>query len=243
MQKLSSVEKFHGVASPQSGDATLHSALMFAALMIGHHFSISAFCWAASASGVCCSRGHVPWRYRRSAGARPGRPKFPHSFRFVGLAFLVKGVVAPELPAAFAVPAAYGDLIAAVLALLALAALRSRFGIPLVWIFNLWGSADLFYAFYQGNASRLVHGFGVTGFERKAVLIRMNTVCALRGDIGPMPSRPREVAAQCVDRSDVNLVLVVGSRRDIPVVPKPRGSLSCGCRDNGAEAHVMFDRW
>jgi hypothetical protein len=27
-----------------------------------------------------------------------------HSFRFVGLAFLVKGVVAPELPAAFAVP-------------------------------------------------------------------------------------------------------------------------------------------
>src|SRR5260370_38064940 len=44
-----------------------------------------------------------------------------HSFRFVGLAFLVKGVVAPELPAAFAVPAAYGDLIAAVLALVALA--------------------------------------------------------------------------------------------------------------------------
>ena len=40
-----------------------------------------------------------------------------HSFRFIGLAFLVKGVVAPELPAAFAVPAAYGDLIAALLAL------------------------------------------------------------------------------------------------------------------------------
>jgi hypothetical protein len=40
-----------------------------------------------------------------------------HSFRFVGLAFLVPGVVAPELPAAFARPAAYGDLIAAALAL------------------------------------------------------------------------------------------------------------------------------
>jgi hypothetical protein len=53
-----------------------------------------------------------------------------HGFRFVGLAFLVKGVVAPELPAAFAMPAAYGDLIAAVLALFALAALRSGFGIP-----------------------------------------------------------------------------------------------------------------
>jgi len=81
-----------------------------------------------------------------------------HSFRFVGLAFLVKGVVAPELPAAFAVPAAYGDLIAAVLALVALAALHSAFGIPLVWVFNLWGTADLLYAFYQGNASGMASG-------------------------------------------------------------------------------------
>jgi len=29
---------------------------MFAALMIGHHFSISALWNAASPSGVCCSR-------------------------------------------------------------------------------------------------------------------------------------------------------------------------------------------
>jgi hypothetical protein len=35
------------------------SALMFAALMIGHHFSISALCCAASASGVCLSRGQI----------------------------------------------------------------------------------------------------------------------------------------------------------------------------------------
>src|SRR5499433_3118410 len=56
-----------------------------------------------------------------------------HSFRFVGLAFMVPGVVSPDLPAAFAKPAAYGDLVAAVLALLALAALPSRLGIVLVW--------------------------------------------------------------------------------------------------------------
>jgi hypothetical protein len=74
-----------------------------------------------------------------------------HSFRFIGLAFLVPGVVSPDLPAAFARPAAYGDLVAVVLALLALAALQSRLGIVLVWVFNLWGSADLLYAFYQGN--------------------------------------------------------------------------------------------
>jgi hypothetical protein len=33
-----------------------------------------------------------------------------HGFRFLGLAFLVPGVVSPELPAAFAQPVAYGDL-------------------------------------------------------------------------------------------------------------------------------------
>ena len=73
-----------------------------------------------------------------------------HSFRFIGLAFLVPGVVSPDLPGAYARPAAYGDLIAALLALLALAGLRSGLGIVLVWVFNLWGSADLLFAFYQG---------------------------------------------------------------------------------------------
>jgi hypothetical protein len=34
----------------------------------------------------------------------------PHTFRFVGLSFLVPGVVSPSLPSAFARPAAYGDL-------------------------------------------------------------------------------------------------------------------------------------
>jgi hypothetical protein len=74
-----------------------------------------------------------------------------HGFRFIGLAFLVPGVVSPDLPEQFARPAAYGDLVAAVLALLALAALRSRLGMGLVWVFNLWGSADLLFAYYQGR--------------------------------------------------------------------------------------------
>lgn len=74
-----------------------------------------------------------------------------HSFRFVGLAFLVPGVVSPDLPPAYALPAAYGDLITAILALLALAFLPSRLGIVLVWVFNSVGSADLLNAFFQGN--------------------------------------------------------------------------------------------
>src|ERR1700743_521046 len=74
-----------------------------------------------------------------------------HSFRFIGLAFLVPGVVSPDLPVAFASAAGYGDLIAALLALLALATLRTSLGPALVWAFNIWGSFDLLDAFYQAG--------------------------------------------------------------------------------------------
>jgi hypothetical protein len=88
-----------------------------------------------------------------------------HSFRFEGLAFLVPGAVAPDLPPAFAHAAATGDIIAAILALLSLALLSRRAGVVLIWIFNLWGSADLLNAFYQANAAGLVPGqLGVTYF-------------------------------------------------------------------------------
>jgi hypothetical protein len=88
-----------------------------------------------------------------------------HSFRFLGLAFLVPGVVSPDLPAAFSHAAAYGDLVAAVLALLALTSLPSASGVVLAWIFNLWGAADLFNAFYQANHSGVIAGqFGATYF-------------------------------------------------------------------------------
>jgi hypothetical protein len=81
-----------------------------------------------------------------------------HCFRFVGLSFLVPGVVSPDLPHAWALPAAYGDIIAALLASLALTVLKSGLGIALVWVFNVWGSADLLYAFYQGNQVGLEPG-------------------------------------------------------------------------------------
>jgi hypothetical protein len=88
-----------------------------------------------------------------------------HSFRFVGLAFLVPGVVSPDLPSAFARSAAYGDIIAAILALLALISLPSASGVVIAWIFNIWGTADLFNAFYQANHAGLIAGqLGATYF-------------------------------------------------------------------------------
>jgi hypothetical protein len=81
-----------------------------------------------------------------------------HSFRFMGLAFLVPGVVSPDLPAAFAQAAAFGDIIAAMSALLALLLLPRGAGVVAAWIFNLWGSADILNAFFQANHAGLLAG-------------------------------------------------------------------------------------
>jgi hypothetical protein len=86
-----------------------------------------------------------------------------HTFRFVGLAFLVPGVVSPDIPLAFARPAAHGDLATALLALLSLATLRWPIGTMLVWIFNIWGTVDLLFAFFQGNRTAVGSEPGLQG--------------------------------------------------------------------------------
>jgi hypothetical protein len=87
-----------------------------------------------------------------------------HGFRYIGLAAWVPGVVSAELPGtAFARGLAAGDLITAILALIALAALRTRLATALVWIFNIVGTADLLNAFYQGNRISLADHPGWLG--------------------------------------------------------------------------------
>src|SRR5947209_593728 len=81
-----------------------------------------------------------------------------HSFRFIGLAMLVPGVVSPDLPAAFAHWAAYGDIAAAILALISLLLLPGVAGVAGAWLFSLWGSADLLNAFYQANHAGMLAG-------------------------------------------------------------------------------------
>jgi hypothetical protein len=94
-----------------------------------------------------------------------------HSFRFEGLAFLVPGVVSADLPASFAHSAAYGDIIAATLALLSLLWLRKGPGVIIVWIFNLWGTADLLNAFYQANHAGLLAGQLGAGYFIPTLLV------------------------------------------------------------------------
>jgi len=79
-----------------------------------------------------------------------------HSFRFFGLVFIVPGVVSPDLPQSFATVAAYGDFATGVLALLALALIRTR---SLFWAlvvaYNLVGIGDLLIDYYDATMAGL----------------------------------------------------------------------------------------
>src|SRR5262245_44360000 len=86
-------------------------------------FGISAL--MSALSSVTAATFYVwPWLRRLSPNRDLAVLIAPHLFlRFIGLSFLVPGVTAPTLPAAFAVPAAYGDLVAGILAIIATFAL------------------------------------------------------------------------------------------------------------------------
>lgn len=106
--------------------------------------------------------------------------------RVNGLTFLMPGVVGSELPRAFALPTAYGDLASVVLALLALAALRtgSRGAVPLVWLFNVVGLLDLAYAnvatfLYQVDPASLGASFYLVVLNVPAMIVVHGSIIVL----------------------------------------------------------------
>src|SRR6267378_5263615 len=68
-----------------------------------------------------------------------------HSTRHLGMMFLTRGAIYPGLPTEFAYPAAFGDLITAIIALVTIPlVLRgSALAKPAVWFFNIFGTLDL----------------------------------------------------------------------------------------------------
>jgi hypothetical protein len=68
-----------------------------------------------------------------------------HSLRHLGLMFRAPGATYAGVPAQFVWPAAFGDLLTALLALAAIPAVASgaRVARPLVWLFNIVGTLDL----------------------------------------------------------------------------------------------------
>ena len=97
----------------------------------------------------------APWLEKKSLNEALFFLTVPHAFRHIGMVFLVPGVVARPLPEAFAISAAYGDLVTGMLAFLALVALRNSWSVArvAVWLFSIIGTIDLLNAFRQPNAA------------------------------------------------------------------------------------------
>ena len=108
--------------------------------IFGLQFLLSLLAWGVIVGGLL-----GPWLAKKPAHEALMWLSLPHAFRHIGMVFLVPGVVDQPLPASFAGPAAYGDLATGALALLAIIALRFRWpvAVPLVWLFNIVGTADL----------------------------------------------------------------------------------------------------
>src|SRR5262249_8077927 len=71
-----------------------------------------------------------------------------HSTRHLGMMFLTPGATYPGLPPQFAKKAAFGDLLTAILAFVAIPLVLSGSDLakPAVWVFNVVGTVDLLVA-------------------------------------------------------------------------------------------------
>jgi hypothetical protein len=95
-----------------------------------------------------------------------------HSLRHLGLMFLAPGAIYPGIPPQFAYPAAFGDLLTAVLAM---TAILTRLPRSLVWTFNVVGTLDLLLAIVlttaYGAADFMGPAYWIPAFWVPALLV------------------------------------------------------------------------
>jgi hypothetical protein len=117
-----------------------------------------------------------------------------HALRHLGLMFLAPGAVFPGIPSQFTYPAAFGDLLTAVLALIAIAAVvrQSQLARPLVALFNVVGTLDLIDAIALATiydaAPYMGPAYWIPAFWVPALLVTHYVVFVLLGRrwYGPM---------------------------------------------------------
>ena len=117
-----------------------------------------------------------------------------HGLRHLGLMFLAPGAVFSGIPQQFAYPAAFGDLLAAVLALIAIPLVtgQSPLARPLVGLFNIVGTLDLIVAItlatlYQA-APYMGPAYWIPAFWVPALLVTHYVIFVVLGNRwhGPM---------------------------------------------------------
>lgn len=130
-----------------------------------------------------------------------------HAMRHLGLMFLAPGAVFPGIPAQFAYPAAFGDLITAVLAVIAIVAVvrNSNLARPLVGLFNVVGALDLIDAIALATiydaAPHMGPAYWIPAFWVPALLVTHYVVFVLLGKrwTGPMCASEQLIVHACND--------------------------------------------
>lgn len=117
--------------------------------IFGLQFLLSLIVWSLIAKWLL-----APWLESKPTHEALIWLTIPHAFRYIGMVFLVPGVVSQEMPGSFATFAGYGDLVTAIIAMLALVALRYKWvgALALVWLFNIVGTVDLLNALPRQEA-------------------------------------------------------------------------------------------
>lgn len=100
-----------------------------------------------------------------------------HSLRHLGLMFLTRGATYPGLPWQFALPAASGDFVTAVLAFISIFLVfrNSTRARTSVWVFNIFGTLDLIVAItlatVYGAAAFMGPAYWIPAFWVPALLV------------------------------------------------------------------------
>lgn len=102
---------------------------------------------------------------------------FIHAIRYLGMMFMVDNQIYDEFPKDLAFTIGVWDYSVAILALITTYALKVKwkYAIPLVWIFNIWGFADLMTALPQASAQEF-YNYDIGGIWWMSIIVGPITI-------------------------------------------------------------------
>jgi hypothetical protein len=126
-----------------------------------------------------------------------------HAFRFEGLLFLMPAFVGNGLPAAFAVPAAFGDLAASMLAIASIVTFRwERVSLVFTVLYTIIGAADIVNNVYRVIALGIDRHTELLGVAYVIVVLYVPLLLITHGIAAWLCLKPAEAVAGAIGRED-----------------------------------------
>jgi hypothetical protein len=127
-----------------------------------------------------------------------------HAFRFEGLLFLMPAFVGNGLPAAFAVPAAFGDLITSMLAIASIVTFRwERVSLAFTALYTIIGAADIVNNVYRVIALGIDQHTELLGVAYVIPVLYVPVLLITHGIAAWLCLKPAEAVGDAIGREDV----------------------------------------